>query len=427
MCKQYVYLSLCLEHDCESIVGKKGRNAYCRTARRGARRLGFCDGGLAYAVIVSPRHRGTVVCDECKQLRVLRQLSASVSAVVTTVKGEDRPTDGDEMWQSDDGGGDSSSSRETVRGDDDEEKDTGSLRFFASEKEKEERLASAYDFDLAMEQEVAALDITDTRAASPEEEEAYLTVTGGPDDSTIEYENNVPELTRQKGLKLSRRNCYGFAAVVVGKGIFPQPHPQSRPQYVDQDEVQWVKKRQIEDEFYDSDATGTVVVMTPSGSESESGLEMRANYDFHSEIRKKISSGTATASDTAMDADSLSSDGEPEFNEELDIQLRPEILEILNRTRGDRVRGRDIMITPTNPRRGLVPEEPLATDERAWSEDEDDEPARSDEDEGEKKEDKSPKHEKDNDDDDDERGGKRTRPSSWNTVLEDRAKRRRTA
>lgn len=436
MCKQYVYLSHCLEHDCDSIVGKKGRNTYCRAARHGApRRLGSCDGGLEY--VTASRHRGTVLCDECKQLRALRQLSSSSVSVAAAGKGkgESRSTGGNEVvLRSDDGG--SSSSWETVRGDDDDE-DTGSPRFFATKREKAERLASAYDCDLALKQEIARLDKQNTRAASPEgeeEDDEYLSVTGGPDDSTIEYEHKVPESNRHEGLGPSGRNYYyGFAAVGFEERIpprlRPRPLPQPRPQYVDQEEVQWVRKRQTgRDDAYDSGTTATVIVMTSSGSESESDAEVvNVKHDLRSKLKKTSSVPETATSDTVMDADDFSSDGEPEFNDKLDIQLRPGFL---NRACVDRVDGHDTKITPTNPRRGLIPEQPLATDERPWSEDEDDTPGGSrdgsDKDDGDvKKEDESHGYEKD--EEDDERDDKRARPSYWDTVLEDGTKRRRTA
>ncbi|KAK7954675.1 hypothetical protein PG988_015369 [Apiospora saccharicola] len=74
------------------------------------------------------------------------------------------------------------------------------------------------------------------------------------------------------------------------------------------------------------------------------------------------------ASEEIMDLDD---DAEPEFNEELEshFQLRPGLVQ---KTFIERVDGHDIRITPKNPRRGLVPEEPFATDKRDWSEDEDD-------------------------------------------------------
>lgn len=412
MCKQYVYLNLCIEHDCESIVGKKGRNAYCRAARHGARRLGFCDGGLAYVVV--SRHRGTVVCDECKQLRFLRQLSASVSAA-TTGKGkggeEGVLTEGEEVLRSDDGCG-SLSSWGTIRGYDEE--NAGSLRFFANKKEKDERLASAYDFDLAMEQEIAALNTEDTRAASPEEEEAYLAVTGGPDDSTIEYENEVSESIRHKGVVSSQRKYYGFAAVGVEERIPPRPQPQSCLQYVDQEEAHWEKKQQIGDDPYDSDTTATVVVMTPSGSESGFEVEVGVKHDLHSEIRKEMSSGPETASDTVMEADSPSSEEEPVFNDKFNFRLRPEAL---NRACVDRAKGRDIMITLTNSRRGLVPQDPLIIND--WPADSGDGNRK----EGAvKKENESHGYEKD---EDNERGSKRAPLSFWDVVLQEGAKRRR--
>ncbi|KAK7954941.1 hypothetical protein PG988_015635 [Apiospora saccharicola] len=416
MCKRYIYLSLCLEHDCDSIVEEKGRNTYCRPARHGRprrpRRLGSCDGGLEY-VIVS-RHRGTVVCVECKQLRVLRQLSESVSA-----------GKGDEVVLSDDGG--SSSSCETLRGDD--EDGPVSLRFFANEKERNERLASAYEFDLALKQESARLDIKNARTASPEEEEEIYLPVIGLDDSTIEYGNKVPEATRHKGLSPSLHDYYyGFAAVGVEEeriSPLPRPQPQPRPQYVEE-EVQWVKKTQAVDDPYDSDTTATAVVMTPSGSESESEADANVNRDLRSGL-EKISSRSEAASDTVVDAESLSSDGEPEFNDKLNFQLRPDVF---SRTCVDRVDIRDVRITPINPRRVLIAEKPLTTDERAWSEDEDEWPAhsgdRSIKDSSTKKENKSHRYEE-GDDGDDKRDNKRAPLSFWEVVLDDRAKRQRTA
>ncbi|KAK8135322.1 hypothetical protein PG984_003262 [Apiospora sp. TS-2023a] len=425
MCKRYIYLSLCIEHDCDSIIGEKGRNTYCRPARHGRprrpRRLGSCDSGLEY--FIASRHRGTVLCTECKQLRVLRQLSESVST--GKGEGECQSTGGDEVVLGDDGG--SSSSCETIRGGD--EVDTGPLRFFATKKEKNEKFTSAYDFDLALEQEIARLDIKNTRVASTkgEEEDAYLSITG-TDDSTIEYENKVPEATRHKGLSPSLRDYYyGFAAVGVEEERIsprPRPQPQPRPQYVEE-EVQWVKKTQAVDDPYDSDTTATAVVMTPSGSESESEADANINCDLRSGL-EKVSSRSEAASDTLVDAESLSSDGEPEFNDKLNFQLRPDVF---SRTCVDRVDGRDVRITPTNPRRVLIAEKPLATDARSWSEDEDDWPThsgdRSNKDSSTEKGNKSHRDEKD-DDGDDKRDNKRAPLSFWEVVLDDRTKRQRT-
>ncbi|KAK8041257.1 hypothetical protein PG994_014264 [Apiospora phragmitis] len=269
MCKQYVYLSICLEHDCDSIVRKKGRNTYCRAVRHGTRRLASCVGGLEY--VITSRHRGTLVCDECKQLRVLRTLYLSALALTAAAekdkgkKGGSVPTAGrgDEGLLSDDG----SSYWETVE---DDEESTGSLHFFANEKEKAEKLAAAYDFDLALRQEIAALDDDeeDLHAESQGEEEDYLSV-------------EDPESARHNGRTPPLPDYYGFDAVdVKEEKICPRPQPQyaaAQEKY-----CQGTKRQLKNDDVYDSDTTGPVV-MTPSESEYEGEVEI--NNDLHFEPR----------------------------------------------------------------------------------------------------------------------------------------------
>ena len=90
----------------------------------------------------------------------------------------------------------------------------------------------------------------------------------------------------------------------------------------------------------------------------------RCNRDCAKDIEE-------TASEEIVDADGTSSEGEPEFNEDLDIQLRPELTQ---RAAVVHLDGYEVRITSTNPRRGIRTEDVLATGEREWSEDEDDGP-----------------------------------------------------
>ncbi|KAK7966065.1 uncharacterized protein PG986_000342 [Apiospora aurea] len=224
MCKQYVYLSLCLEHVCDAVVGKKGRNTYCQAARRGARRLASCENGLEY--VIMSRHHGTVICDECKQLRTLRQLySASLSLAATTKRGKGEGKGGctpttatatataEGTLLSD--GGSASSLWETIEYDDEEgeeaDGDAASLRFFAHKKLKAEKLASAYDFDLALKQEIAAAALNREWLHAGDRRDEYLSITGGRDDSALEYEEKVPGSIRREGQ--GSLSYYGFKSL----------------------------------------------------------------------------------------------------------------------------------------------------------------------------------------------------------------------
>ncbi|KAK8110481.1 uncharacterized protein PG998_006938 [Apiospora kogelbergensis] len=195
MCKQYVYFSLCLNRDCDSTVGKKGRNKYCCAARHGARRLGSCDSGVEFIVI--EHYRGILFCDE------------------STEEG--------------DGGISDDFSSETIEGEDGEaEEAPGSLRFFANKKIKVEKLASAFNFDLALQQEITAQNIDSLDVDDPGEGDD-LFVVSGKDDSTIEYEDKVPEPTRCKN-QPTPKIYYGFDAAEVGESPkkFPRLNPHSR-------------------------------------------------------------------------------------------------------------------------------------------------------------------------------------------------------
>lgn len=230
MCKQYVYFSLCLNRDCDSTVGKKGRNKYCCAARHGARRLGSCDSGVEFIVI--EHYRGILFCDECKKLRALHQLPFASSTAAKRKGGSAPSTTGTTATATEEGDGGISDdfSSETIEGEDGEaEEAPGSLRFFANKKIKIEKLASAFNFDLALQQEITAQNIDSLDVDDPGEGDD-LFVVSGKDDSTIEYEDKVPEPTRCKN-QPTPKIYYGFDAAEVGESPkkFPRLNPQCAP------------------------------------------------------------------------------------------------------------------------------------------------------------------------------------------------------
>ncbi|KAK8017555.1 hypothetical protein PG993_013881 [Apiospora rasikravindrae] len=340
MCKQYVYLSLCPEHDCDSVVGKKGRNTYCQAARRGARRLASCDGGLEYVII--SRLRGTVLCDESEGSLLSDDGSFSIW---NTIENDD-----DEQGEEADG-------------------DMEALCFFANKKLKAEKLASAYDFDLALKQEIAAAAALskEWRHAGDrrgQEEEVYLFVAGGRGDSAIEYEK-VPESTRRKGQ--GSMSYYGFKSLDEKELMASRRRLQL--QCAARGEVRENTRQKSDHSWYDSDTTtASTAVMTPSESEgSEDEVEMKDEFR-HFEPNKELT-GSETTSHTARDADH-ESEGEVEINNELHFELQ---LGFLYRNCVDRIDGhKDVKTTATNIKRGVLPEvESLATGERSLSTDED--------------------------------------------------------
>ncbi|KAK8067088.1 hypothetical protein PG997_013835 [Apiospora hydei] len=431
MCKQYVYLSLCLEHDCDAVVGKKGRNTYCQAARRGARRLASCDGGLEY--VIMSRHRGTVVCDECKQLRTLRQLySASLLLAATTKRGKREGKGGctpttataEGSLLSDDGS--ASSLWETIEYDDEEDEeadgDAEALCFFANKKLKAEKLASAYDFDLALTQEIAAAALNREWLHAEDRRDEYLAVTCGRDDSTIEYEVKVPESTRRKGQ--GPLSYYGFKS--LDKKELMALRRKLQLQCAAQGVIQGNTRQKSDDAWYDSDTTTATAVMTPSESEG-SEVEMNMNNEVLRPEFNKEPAGSETTSRTARDADHESED-EVEINNGLHFELRPEFL---HRNCADRIGidGRDdVKIMAPNLKRGILPEvePPLATGETSLSTDEDDMLDDWNA-EDEEKEKKGPEYGGKDDDDNVCTKKTRTLPSYFDVVLADGGcKKRRT-
>ncbi|KAI0006932.1 hypothetical protein F4779DRAFT_620104 [Xylariaceae sp. FL0662B] len=63
MCKQYDHYRLCRRPQCNTILGKKTRNRYCREALD-ARRLGHCSTGVRVAGQFHAR--GAFLCAQCK-------------------------------------------------------------------------------------------------------------------------------------------------------------------------------------------------------------------------------------------------------------------------------------------------------------------------------------------------------------------------
>ncbi|KAK8857084.1 hypothetical protein PGQ11_012996 [Apiospora arundinis] len=291
MCKQYVYLSICLEHDCDSIVGKKGRNAYCRTARHGARRLGSCDGGIEY--VVTGRHRGTVPCDECKQIKSLRQLCVAASKSATAIAAATWEEDGvsttvveDIRSEGDDGEtlvDDCYSDRENIGKDD----DTEPLRFFANRKARAEKLASAYDFDLAVRQELSAQKVKVLFAKTRGEDE--LRVVSDRDDSTIEYEEKVPDYIRHKEQQ-APIGYYGFETAIMGgrRNMFPQPGsrgaaaPEGLSMFGALEQMRDAQYHHPADTAFDSAAATTATL------ESESEAEVEINSVRHLKLIKEF-------------------------------------------------------------------------------------------------------------------------------------------
>ncbi|KAK6833042.1 hypothetical protein PG987_007736 [Apiospora arundinis] len=289
MCKQYVYLSICLEHDCDSIVGKKGRNAYCRTARHGARRLGSCDGGIEY--VVTGRHRGTMPCDECKQIKSLRQLCVAASKSATATAAATGEEDGvsatvaeDLRSEGDDGEtlvDDYCSDREDIGKDD----DTEPLRFFADRKAKAEKLASAYDFDLAVQQELSAQKLKPSFAKTRGEDE--LRVVSDRDDSTIEYEEKVPDYIRHKEQQ-APIGYYGFENAVMGgrRRSRGAAAPEGLSMFGTPVQARDAQYHHPADTAFDSAATTTATL------ESESEAEVEINSVRHFKIIREFFNGS---------------------------------------------------------------------------------------------------------------------------------------
>ncbi|KAI1654880.1 hypothetical protein F4813DRAFT_392135 [Daldinia decipiens] len=72
MCKQYHYHTKCHTTNCQSILGSKKRNRYCREALK-ARRLGRCSTGVQIAGVFRSED-SKACCDACKQqAKIARQ------------------------------------------------------------------------------------------------------------------------------------------------------------------------------------------------------------------------------------------------------------------------------------------------------------------------------------------------------------------